>query len=420
MTSRKIDKALDSVSTFIKGLEIKEGPPSGYFFMRDQELLSLDGEDLGNYHKTMQLLIDCVDLDKTSIKEVEKYFQRAILYPLDIKGIRSEMPFKKRLQEALKMLRSELLKKPETVTIYYPVLGLSNENFPQKIGKVEFCVFSEKHKNQFIEGLDSIDENVREEWINYVNEGNINNQVVAKISVEAVDTEAAKYSGLKEIKFTINIINLFVDFIPYNANALIYLPSEKDSLAINIPIIQHKEKEHYIFSLKRVGPVGIVSFGKLFETFEEQKINFNYIESLLRCEKRNQFEDNLLSSISWAGKARCFQEDNKELAFLFFAIALETLLIMENDRDQITSKLKERTAKILANENEESQEIIKKEVSNLYDRRSEIVHDGKFEISEIDLGKIRLIFKNCIYRILTDDTTQTITNVDEFNNWINR
>jgi hypothetical protein len=113
-------------------------------------------------------------------------------------------------------------------------------------------------------------------------------------------------------------------------------------------------------------------------------LHFDTIHKLLRQPevKRKTFAKNVLTAIDYFGYA--INELEKKNAFLDFVIALEALLSTERSRKRILS---ERIAYILQTEPKKRKSLMKR-VDDLYNIRSEIVHEGKDSVTKDDLVNV--------------------------------
>lgn len=428
MSKIDLSKALLEISDFIKSLNIKEGiypgEKHGIFFMREDEgSLFLNEEDAFLYMKSLGLLLTNVNEDLISRKAVERFLQDAIFYALDIQEKRKNIQFEIRIDQAMKTLRKSLLQKPRTFKIYYPVLGLSHDGLPVKVGNVLFCIFDEEHKKQFLKSIPITEDLKKSEnsrkWFNkYVEDSEISNKPVGLIEVSSIDNEAAKHVSLKELGITINIINFLGRQIPYNArdhsvSSYMFLPGEKHREIVYSPIVEKDGKAYRGFGSEVVGPLADFSFKALQEADVSKFLEFERIKTLLEKKNKNRLEQRLISAMSWSGQA--LVEKNKELAFLFSAISLEALVLLEKNRNYLAERLSTRVAHLLGKDLN-ARKYIKKRVKNLYGTRSDIVHDGKYQVTNAELSLMIYFSQNCILRILRDEPFKSM-NEKELLDW---
>jgi len=100
------------------------------------------------------------------------------------------------------------------------------------------------------------------------------------------------------------------------------------------------------------------------------------------------FGNRLIVGYRTAGTA-CVEEE-PSLAFLLFAIALESVVLGGHDKAEITFQLRARVAHLLG-ETAEHRGVVFDRVRNLYDVRSKIAHQGMSEVAEAELEEMRLV-----------------------------
>ena len=219
---------------------------------------------------------------------------------------------------------------------------------PTQVGNIQFCKFDDVQLSLFLNilSVDEVDEKSKSQNISFaesIKQADIIGKPIGLVSVNAIEVEAAKSKALKDLAVVIDIINFFSDLIPYQKGH-IFLPGNNEQLTINVLTITKEEKPHFTFGWKTVGPLMSVSFLKLLENDRTRKLGFSKIQGLL-TKKRNGLEEKLITAIQWAGKASV--EDRKEESFLLYAISLESLILLENDKEELTYRLRTRVAHLL-------------------------------------------------------------------------
>jgi hypothetical protein len=124
--------------------------------------------------------------------------------------------------------------------------------------------------------------------------------------------------------------------------------------------------------------------------------------------------DRLLGAIKWAGKASATEK--REDSFIFYAIALESLLLGQHHHDQLTYKLRLRAAHLLGLK-ASARARIRDRVKRLYDLRSTIVHSGRTKVPRADLDELRIFAQSCIIRLLSDHTFTKCLTDDQLEDW---
>ena len=157
------------------------------------------------------------------------------------------------------------------------------------------------------------------------------------------------------------------------------------------------------------------SFQHLLETDKKRNLGFSKIADLL-ARKRNRLDDRIIAAIQWAGKATV--ESRKEEAFLLYAISLESLVLLENEKEELTYRLRTRVAHLLGKDLE-GRKIISENVRDLYDIRSKIVHSGSYQVTDANLSLIRFYSKSCILHIFNDEPFSSMNSIVSLVQWFN-
>jgi len=126
------------------------------------------------------------------------------------------------------------------------------------------------------------------------------------------------------------------------------------------------------------------------------------------------FANRIITGYVTAGTA-CV-EPKPQLAFLLFAIALESAVLGKESTAEITYQLSTRVAHLLAS-TVPSKRSVAKQVNAIYKLRSAIVHSGKSEISETDLETIREICMRSLLALATSPDFAGMKNVGDLDQW---
>lgn len=429
MKKLKEDKTYEEISDFIASLETSfnnhDGENEGLFFnevfftLGDLGGLMLSGKESERYAYCKYLLLHTVDEELVNKKKVESSFQQAILKVLNINGQHPEKLFSERLRLEIKELRRKLNSNPKKYEVFFPIRGLSDSSLPQKVGKIEFRNFDDEQLSKFSNIIlsfsgDQPEQSQRIKMAESLREDKIFGNTVAVAEKKALDPYAARFSAEKEISLTIDIINFFTSLTP-NQNGNIFLPGEFEFDKFSIPIISIENHPEFLYKYEVTGLNKNFSFEKLFELDNENKFNFRKVSSILAFEEnKNEVENRLISSMRWAGKAST--ELKKEVAFLLYAISLESLILLDNEKDELIDRLSNRVALLIGN-NLSNRKEIRSAMKELYDIRSKIVHSGSYQVTDIDLNTIRVYTQSCIYRILTKEPFISMKGKNDFSNW---
>jgi hypothetical protein len=424
MRNNKLNQALDIVTEFINAVKNPE-PITGkhglinqvIFSHRDEGGLILSGEEAQQYRICLQQLIEVAASDeRISPKAVEQLFQKAILTSLDISKRRSDLSFEERVDNAIRDLKMQLKRDPVEYQVFYPILGLSEEGLPIRVGKVDICVFGDEQYSMFREIIQAarINDEERQHWIEDLDEasGGLFGKPIGVVGVLALDEEAAYSLALKELRLTLDVINFYSDLIPYS-DGLAFLPGDIEPLRVVDLILRPDDKPGYHIQGKSVGPLSPLSIQQLLKSDKDHSLGFEAISDKLARE-RGKLDDRLLAAVQWSGRATV--EKRAEEAFLLYAIALESIILPTGDPRELTYRLSKYVAHLLG-KNASSRKNISKRVGELYGVRSRIVHSGKYQVTHADLAQVRSIAKSCMLRLLTEEPFVNMKNPDELVDW---
>jgi hypothetical protein len=232
----------------------------------------------------------------------------------------------------------------------------------------------------------------------------------ARVRVRSKDRKAATLLGERVVRMTVDCINFLADLVPYNFGWL-YLPGEAASVAICSPVLS--EGGSFLLQSSRRGPELDFSVETLKNASRLQPL-VRKVDKLLKTGQRRPTDQLYLSAIQWAGRATV--EPRREEAFLLFAIALESLILPTSDPIELTYRLRVRTAHLLGATARE-RERISDETRKLYTIRSKIVHNGYYEITEVELSRVKRMAQQAILALLGSRTAQTCRDKKALDTW---
>lgn len=421
----KLNAALKAVSAFIDSLTktemVSEDLRFHLLFSRaDEGTISLDRETTRQYEDCLLALWEAVSSgERISLRAVEGLFQDAIFDAVDIRKKR-EREMDARLNRALQELRLRLTAVPQRFLVYCPVNGLARQGLPSRVGNIEFVVFGKEQLDQIRDAVatHSVDQEQqdsrREMLATLGQESTLVGHVAGAAEVTALEGKAAESIAIKELRLTIDVVNFYSDLIPYN-HAHLSLPGDADAARLVIPQLVLEGSQRSSFSVNHTswGRLGELPLPKLWDWDLERNLGFSRVAKLL-CVQRNDLEDNVIASMQWAGRATT--EIRKETAFLLYAIALETIVLSDKSPIELTYRLGMRTAHLLAGD-VASRRIVFSKLGKLYDIRSKIVHNGRYQVTDADLSLLRNITKSALIRICTGSEFCSMSSGKELGEW---
>ncbi len=426
-TNSKLDAAIEKFKDIILSIDLSGTPgqdlTSGFFFSTEDGGIIFNKEEVEQYNLSIQTIREALpNKDLLSKKALEKMIQRTIILSLDPENKNTEKTHEKRTDIALMELKRALCSKPRKFTIYYPVENLEIARSPISIGNVSFCIFDKNELQKFYSTISEnlVDEQklIRKRIFDDLQNDAMFNRPVALIIVDALDFEAAKVIAHDELQKTLDVINFFVDLV-FGKDVFVFIPGDYNKTLVTVPVIVDDDNDGFAIMSESSRPLIPLNLNIFVEKCRKRNLGLLRAGELLKTRK-NKFEERLFASIRWAGRATI--EFQKEEAFLLYTIALETIILCDNDRDELNYRLTIRLAHLIGKEPDEGGEpVLRKEVvrkaRDLYGIRSRLVHTGNYSVTDADLYEIRQMAKLSILHILNLNPFINMQNADELRDW---
>lgn len=381
--------------------------------------LSLDREEAGNFEQVLTLLSPDEGQPRgISRATVGALIQEAVLISLDIHEKQKGTSLDDRITAAIKDLREKLKAPLVDWEVWRMVdrLKVPAEGFA--LGKVLFCDSNhqdaKKAKSRLVEILESTLNPPPPTSIPHYWPDSFSNHTLCRISVKAGDSTAAMQLSDGELHTTMAVLNFFASVV----FDLTFLPVVciSDSLSsYDTTEVALTDSPTPSFSTSHTAHRFTAPFAlEEFNGHVQVKAALEKVDTLLRDQGDIKFRDRLLTAVKWAGKAAA--SESRENSFLFYAIALESLLLGGKDDVQLSYKLRLRAAHLLGL-NSKGRASIRDRVNRLYDLRSAMVHSGKTQIPEADLSSLRIITQSCIIHLLGTDKFKNIATDKVLEEW---
>jgi len=248
----------------------------------------------------------------------------------------------------------------------------------------------------------------------------------ASIKVDATNKEEGYKKAIEEIDTSLNIFKLYR--YPNDDFYRRYFGIKGEVIPTDTRVILYKEILGGIGSYTKVEKTGFSYQYTLDKTRIAYMMNngFGKIHQMLR-NQRTKLDNRIISAINWYGKSFNSYTSNKDIIpqkdkffeverFIYCIIALESLLIF--DREPIRSNLARRVAHLC--ELQYDKEKVSKTVKNLYDIRSDIIHDGIKSVSKNDLNKLLLITSATIISLVKRRNRLKINTIEDLREWLSK
>ncbi|WP_339383180.1 hypothetical protein [Phormidium tenue] len=421
MAQSKIDESFQEIRSLIDFLKSRTEAPtekilSLYFERHELGSLHLDYEEASRYHKCLRNLIkNSVKDNDLSLKKVENAFQETLLKALCVNT--SSISEDLRISEILQNLKQKITAKRITYRCYIPICGISERGLPLSIGQIEFIVFDDLLVNHFQEIVAKHPIQKEDKWKTLKNniDTSFYEKVFSVVTVEAKDYESAQVIAIKKTRKILDILNFFSALVPYNPDAWAYLSGDSGSHLFETIILNEDDGVSLNIGRKRLGSLQKLEILRIIESDEKDNIGFSHINNLLKKNNLNKFEQALITAIQWIGRAVI--ANRREDAFLFYAIALESIVLVDNEKAELSYRLRIRIAHLITSNPKNRKEVVNA-VRELYNLRSKLVHDGKYEITDLELNSMKFISIRCIQRLCIDPRFQNITSPEDFSDWL--
>ncbi len=415
---------LDYVEDYLRHLYegLTQGHPSvleGPWFSRQgQGSIFLDKEDAAAHFQVLERLMkEHARREDISRRTVEGYLQDALFSALVPKiERRDERAFEARLSSAMRELGQRLRELPAQYTCYVPVLGMGDDGLPLTWGGVRFVRMTQTRLRRLAlpAGRDRSGDTERHRriFLRDMREEGLVGKPMAMVQVMARDSAAAESLARRKTREVVDILNFFADLIP-NSPGWLYMPGEAASEGTLTPCVWPDGGLGLSSALE--GPFPQMSMRRLKST-PALRPSLDRVRQVLQESPRSSLSELLITSLRWAGRG--VTEPVREREFLDYAIAIETLVVPDQDVE-LAYRLRLRAAHLLSSSIEGREQVIRS-LSRLYEIRSRIVHSGSFEVVDKDLRDLRYLAKSVIIRVLLHRSVRHMKTKDEYVSWLTR
>lgn len=287
-----------------------------------------------------------------------------------------------------------LKKSPDKWHVDMAAAGLSLDCAGQVFGKLQFL------RNTVRNRAENPDEN---------SDAGTVTSVFVRACVEATDAESALHKALALADEHLAVLNaLFSDWQPSRIHLFRGEPKPATQKNINRVVKVGDDKPRTEFGSKITGTV--LSRDE-WTGFLKTRGGAGVSELL---KQNHTFANRIVAGYVTAGSA-CV-EPKPQLAFLLFAIALESVVLGKQTKTEIAYQLSARVAHLLGSTLDEKRSTVE-QVNDLYRLRSAIVHSGRNDVSEADVYAIRAICLSSLQTLVTSPNFTAMMRVEELDQW---
>lgn len=380
-------------------------------FSRGNRSVLLEDALARDYTDTLSVLYRALpDQRRRSLsrRTAEDLLQRAILTGLNTPP--------EKTAEIVRELEKGLLQSPTRWELYFAVDGVSGAR--HTMGHVRFSTAS-KRAIRAIErrgealmrtttNTDAQKESLIRDFRATTRE-HLDGCSIAFVKVEAVDRDSAVEIARDEVRAALDAIH-FVDSLITNRG--ISRPASIDgfeSSAGSVLTLQPGQS----FSYGRGGGGRFIQMDAVFGK-DGVSAGVRKVSRLFAASTPTDRQLRTKTAIAWFGRAtHCTRTAE---AFLFYLIALESLLLGGSNTGELTYRLRLRAAHLLGR-GTQGRKWVFDQIAGLYAIRSAIVHRGVREVVPDDLGTARLIVQRAIFDMIH---TRRISKRLDLEEWFNR
>ncbi|HEY0074033.1 MAG TPA: hypothetical protein VGB77_08035 [Abditibacteriaceae bacterium] len=367
---------------------------------------------------------------------IEKLTSRMVVRFVDPDNVNSDLDFDQKLRASLDEWTSKLLEPPNNWNVYFGVCNLSQKGLPISVGPVTFFPLNETGTDEvrakFEEVLNISPDSpaVKESSRQHLNKllSHPDAHGLAKVCCVTNMSKAAQTEALQKLRRTLAILNFYADLIHVQPT-VVYLPGDAAKSSQFGLAFKTVDNGRTIAANLGGSIAGIWSAMGLYEQYLAQARTYGFDRAceLLTKTSLNAVENRVSTALYWAGQAAAEKalkskyhknlDAEREQSFLFYAICLESLFCKRREEDGATKILSNRCSILLHPDNFQSRKQLQKQIEKLYERRSDIVHQGGLRVTEEELSEIRLLASESILEMLTNQEFISLRTEVDFDQW---
>jgi hypothetical protein len=403
----RINEALDQLSGLTRRIHERTAAQdlssptflqSGQMILGPLQLLAEEADAFNDVVATIyELTIAKKEL--IGLPATESLIQTAIVDGVDVQKLSHEPDFEIRLAAALSELKIALSQEAKDWTVYHEVRGVVPDGLPFRVGKVDFSVVD-----------DSLGAAIRSSKISSAVESQAQGKIFGKATVKAQESSAASLLALKQVRSAVDVVNFFLDVLGA-PHQFLFLPGDRQMAHTTSFVLRESRLTNTSSTIP--GPVAPMYLGYIKESVARRS-GFDRASSLFGKQNRNAFEDRILASIQWAGRAAV--DERPEEAFLLFVIALESLLLKKDIFGELRFRFALYGSHLLVKTFDIRKRVFD-DLGDAYDKRSQIVHSGSTQVAITELRRIHTYVRDAILAVLLDPLFRDMDE-KQFDNWL--
>ena len=391
------------------------------FYNAEYGWISLSGEQERIYREIIESL--CRLTPGASEKFVKDLVDQALFKAADIKKSMQGVPVAARVASAVAEVGQALSAPCAKWVSCIPILGIKPPAEPWQLGDLTLIDIESNECQELLQRADYITDSTtnspeaKEHAKRDLRKALVEDhrgQAFALFTSNALDADAAWRAAKRGLRFKFDCLNYVVDCL--HGNLKLYEFSDSEPLKRHFEtglVINATDWSFHSAPSSVTAPVGSLDAGQLRSDIEKWPALVRLC-ALLASEQNNKHEKRVLTAIHWAGRASA--ERRPEEAFIFRAIALESLILGSGDHSELTQRLALSVVHLLGDALRDRKDAVT-QIRSLYAVRSKIVHSGTYEISEKDARLLREFVLMCFAYVLADERFKHMSGGTDLDEW---
>lgn len=391
---------IDSPPRFIQGNESKSR-----FFNKNGYSIGFAGNAVDMFEEAIKIISNSPNYIDISKKKIEDEYVQSLINILLLCPTYSEETIKLEIDCYLERIEESI----EERRVLIPIESLKLVGIPElQIGNVQFREFDSIRELEISKLYNIIDNNpfipveqkkFERKYLEEIITESYANRVCAEIVVRS-EVNQSYFKALYEVGNAMNLLKCYIPLLFSRSTKVqigIYGDHNNLSAGLRSFFSISNQDGGFHCSSERFGPLEpyIISPDKLKHL--EENCYLGLLSGILTkdVDSRKDLEKRLLNAIRWIGAG--IQSGNDCDKLLMFIISIECLL-MNRDEEGKASPIAERCAFLLSDLPERRIKTDKK-LKELYNKRSEIVHEGLTEITAEEVGSAQWLAISCLFAV---------------------
>jgi Apea-like HEPN len=409
-----LDLALGMVRTFLEDLHAR-GSGLGWsddgilMAARDEKVLTFTGDERDHFYRCLTALGRATYHRPISNASLRAALDDTVFAALD----RPATEFDAGLATAIRTLRDRLMAPAEQWRVAYRIQWIDADELPFMYRDVLFV----RPDVSILQ--ETINPNLpHDELSKYIKEfgSELREGVgIAVVDASGCDEQSARAVALERVRSTVDEMTglaalVSPSSIPVVADVFNYVRVSLVTIASNTT-----RGEAVVRSPVPL-PADVVHPRRIFAVLSRNAPT-SRLDSILGKAPDDELSSRIRAAARYIGRAQlCSFEERVDDSFLYFVVALESLLGRKDFRDSIGYQLRLRVAHLIGHDADERAQI-EREVSRLYDVRSQLLHKGTREVRAFDLTQARAYALRCLSVMLFRASVNKFTKFGELEEW---